>query len=350
VQNFKILAFVIFLIFECTTVFAQKSEPVSFKNAVDQLSKLLQDHKSLDENLKDTSIREKSNEELPEITVKMEAFRLINKAISLMSIDAVSVYSGASIGTLQEMKFQFTSPFNNDDIRNGWDKFNKAFNIIGPALLTIGTICVGSNNIDSKNSGYISASIGGLGMLISSIGKIARGKTEMSDSTGAIRNVVNRATNIVDQLSVSRMAYDDVKLNLLLFNNAKAQAIARIEVIKEIASECEAFENTIMGQNMVFSKEDDEKLLKIIDNTLIQTSSLPLLSSFFEEYVIKIKNQTDLYAKQVTDPFLIEKLNEFKKEAETIDKDYKDKIVNQFLNNYPEYIYNLQTIRDRLKG
>lgn len=150
------------------------------------------------------------------------------------------------------------------------------------------------------------------------------------------------AAGLADQLAYSRRAYDDLTLDIAVFESYRTQSVKRLDELEPVHRDLKAFELAMVANKMVYSRKD---LLVLVDRVLSLTAAFQLISGLFGEYAQKVEDRCQRY--ETAYPSLKNDLKGLSEKASEVRKDFDVHVRAPFLNDYPKMVSALQGYRDK---
>ena len=251
---------------------------------------------------------------------------LAQRLLGKLTTDAATVY-GATITNIANLKVQeAANVFNNDDIRGRYDKLKSITNVVGPLLFAGATYFAAKDDREGAN---FTGGLAALSVLAVPITKLFDKKPANNAGQKAVTEV-NRSIKILQQIDLSRRAYDDIKIQNKLYETYRNRASQRLGQLKVREKESGALLQKIQKGSPVQASEVKE----FIQLMMSDVGEYEILSEFFEDFTNQLLGQVQYYRSSY--PALDYQFELISSEIEKVITGYETNVKKPFLAEIPK--------------
>lgn len=258
--------------------------------------------------------------------------------LGLMTADATAVY-GVTVAGIASLGFQdVTSPWKDPDLRNGFDTVESITSVIGPAALAASVLFLAN---DKGTEAKIAGGVGGIGISVGLLGKLFFGNTQ-EDAGKKQTRAAQRASEAMQQIEISRRAFDEVQLQIALLNRTREKARERIGRLKDLQNQ--ALELSLGVER---DEPNQKEVIEYVDAVLAEFGTTSALAGFVNEYLDGLLVVSRTY--QAAYPGKLQNLNFTKFDAEitALKAQFEETIIARYVRPMPTTSQLLQSWRQQ---
>jgi hypothetical protein len=259
-----------------------------------------------------------------------------------MAIDATSVFAATGVLKVQVKHEQVMSVYADPKIRNGFDTAERFTSALGPVALAAGLIFAAN---DRKDYAAVAGGVGGGGIAVGLLLKSLFGSNEQTAADKSIESVKKGSEQLsksLQQLELSRRAYDDLEAQVRIIRNFRDKSSQRLDTLKRLMDRGDALYSQVSAGT---AKRID--VINHVDDVLKELASAEILSRFFLEHTTEVITRARLYRDTYPGQLQQGNLKELIEEAEKTQKEFEEKVQKPFLDPLPKFASDLQTWRQR---
>jgi len=243
--------------------------------------------------------------------------------------DASSVYGATLVGLGALKVEEATNVWSDETIRGGYDKLHGITDILGSVAFALSTASAAKGETkQSQAQAWTGAGLMAILPLLN-LGEIIKrnvGQESYDKSVGTAK----KSVTALQQVDLSRRAFDDLKIQGELYEKYRTSAGDRLNDLKPLNQEALDLFNRLYTKKPV----DASEINAFIDKLINSTNNYQLLSKFFGDFSDQLLKRVEYYEDTYSE--LKPKLQTAKTEVAKVSSDFDEHVRKPFLDHVPE--------------